>query len=164
MKSTSVRLERCYEPISRCLIRSLIVPKIYFDRSWSSECLPILAVDRSGTGELHVVKLYESLHDALNIGVKEALSIPAHYRWIAFQGEGLTPRNQKDERLLISQKPLFPVEGMGRIGVIEVVMMAGNDLGATIKVKAERFKVTPVINESIDTFVSHEKADIAFKP
>lgn len=164
-KNAPVREERCYEPIANCLIRALIVPKIYFERIWprsNHSKIDIVAVDRAGTGDIHVVEVCRTLKEALTKGVENISKVPAHYRWVGFQGEGLLPYDEEAELKLLSEEPLLPESGMGRIGVIEVIRMAGNDLGANIKVKAERFKAEN-ISMLIEEFVNHEKADIEFK-
>lgn len=152
---------RSLEPISRVLIRQLLVPHIYFEPTLANFAFDLLALDRAGTGEAHGLRLYEDLSEAISSGASEMFSAPAHYRWIAYLGEGLGPRDEHSEILLRSQEPLFPVEGMGRIGVIEVVAMTNNDLGANIRVKAERFKTRPELWELLETFKS-QKPDIQF--
>ena len=61
---------------------------------------------------------------------------------------------------LVSQEILYPPDTAGRIGVIEIVEMAGNDLGANVRVKAERFP-TPVYDLAA-TFVGSHQAHIQF--
>lgn len=164
-KNIPVRKERCYEPAARCLIRALIVPKIYFERIWpmsDHSQIDIVAVDRAGIGDIHAVEVCRTLTEALTQGVESIGKVPAHYRWVAFQGEGLLPHDEDAELKLLSEEPLLPKSGMGRIGVIEVIRMTGNDLGANIKAKAERFRVKD-ISMLIEEFVNHEKADIEFK-
>lgn len=164
-KGLSVRVERCYEPIASCLTRMLIVPKIYFERNWPGEGdsrIDIIAVDRAGTGDIHVVEVKPSLNVALTKGVEFLRNIPAHYRWVVYQGEGLRPSDDEAELNLSSEEFLYPEEGMGRIGVIEVVKIYGNDLGARIRVKAERFKPEHIWH-LIEEFVKREEADIEFK-
>ena len=161
MKSTLVKKDRYYEPIASCLIRALIVPKIYFKKHWhGSDHSDIIAVDHAGTGDIHVVKICNTLDEALNEGVKALFNIPSHYRWIAYQGEGLAPYSDTAELKLISQETLFPSSGMGRVGVIEIVLMSGNNIGANIKVKSERFETDEDIFDSIKEFVNTEKVSI----
>ncbi|MCK4351898.1 hypothetical protein KAW65_00640 [candidate division WOR-3 bacterium] len=166
-RNVPMREERCYEPVARCLIRALIVPKIYFERVWPKSDhsrIDIVVVDRAGTGDIHVVEVCRTLNEALTKGVRAICNVPTHYRWVAFQGEGILPHNEEAELKLLSEEPLLPESGMGRIGVIEVIRtgLAGNDLGANIKVGAERFRVGD-ISTLVEEFVNHEKADIEFK-
>lgn len=126
-KNAPVREERCYEPIARCLIRALIVPKIYFEWIWppsGRSRVDIISVDRAGTGDIHVVEVCKTLNEALTKGVTIIRDIPAHYRWVAFQGEGLLPHDGNAELKLLSEEPLLPESGMVRIGVIEVILTA----------------------------------------
>ena len=158
--------ERCYEPIAHCLIRALMVPNIYFKRIWpplDKLRIDIIAIDRAGTGDIHVVEICKTLNEALTKGVNAIRDVPAHYRWVAYQGTGLLHNDAESELKLLSEKPLLPKSGMGRIGVIEVIRMAGNNLGANVKVKAERFKVEDNLSTLIEKFVDNEKADIEFK-
>lgn len=164
-KNVPVRGERCCEPIASCLTRMLIVPKIYFERNWprgSDFRIDIIAVDRAGTGDIHIIEVKPSLDVALTNGVEFIRNIPAHYKWIAYQGEGLQPSDDEAELKLLSEESLYPEEGMGRIGVIEVVKMYGNDLGARVRVKPERFKPNHIWH-LIEKFVKREEADIEFK-
>jgi hypothetical protein len=191
-----VREERCLEPIAQCLIRTLVVPKIYFQRTWPPllgfergeprHQIDILAIDRAGTGDVHAVEVKLKLREALTTGVKalrqeqatsQALrglgrqlgggaktvrQVPAHYLWVAYQGDGLNPEDDEAELMLLSETPLLPPSGMGRIGVIEVVRMADLNLGAKIRLRAERFQ-TPNLDRYVASFVRSEKADIEFK-
>ena len=53
------RLEhRGREAVADCLIRDLMVPNIYFDANWPNAQLQadVLAIDRAGTGDVHVVQ------------------------------------------------------------------------------------------------------------
>ncbi|MCX6844622.1 MAG: hypothetical protein NTX53_20355 [candidate division WOR-3 bacterium] len=163
-----VREERCLEPVARCLMRTLLVPNVYFSRVWPPRegadvtCVDVVAIDRAGTGDVHVVEIKMSLADALADGVHVIMGVPAHYRWVAYQGEGLRPVGMSAMLSLQSEKPLLPKKGMGRIGVIEVVRMAGGDLGANIRLKAERFQPGD-IDALVQEFQRREKPDIEFK-
>ena len=162
-----MRRDRCLEPVGRALIRALIVPKIYFERTWPPEGgrsaqMGVVAIDRAGTGDVHVVEIRRSLADALADGVSAVRDVPAQYRWVAYQGEGLMSPDARAELAMLSEKPLLPESGMGRIGVIEVVRMAPGDLSARIRLKAERFQPGD-IDAEIQTFLRQEKPDIEFK-
>jgi hypothetical protein len=125
-------------------------------------CPDIVAIDRAGTGDVHVVEVKRTLRDALSVGVRTVSRFPAHYRWIAYQGEGLAPVDSRSEVLLLSEEPLLPESGMGRVGVIEIIRMPFGDLGARIRFKAERFRpneLDPVVRE----FQRHESPDMEFK-
>lgn len=125
---------RAREPVASCLIRRLIVPRIYFEADWPGGRVDVLAIDRDGVGDAHVVELRRNAADAL-IAIPRLLALKAPFRWIAYFMD--TPGADK-----LSAEPsavLYPPEGAGRIGCIEVVEMQGGDLGANIRIKAERF-------------------------
>lgn len=162
MKHALERKERCLEPVSRALILHLLVPHIYFEPVLDNFGLDLLAIDRAGTGQSHGVRIYASLEEALTQGCGEMMQAPTHYRWLAYQGDGILPRDEAQEALLRSQAPLFPAEGMGRLGVIEIVGMENKDLGANIRVKAERFKVQAGHQDALAEFRKSQTPDIQF--
>ena len=162
MTYTIERKERCFEPIGSLLIRNLIVPHIYYQESLLGQCIDVIAIDRAGTSDFHAVCVYDNLKQALDKGISNMLSIPAHYRWVAFQGEGIYPKETIQQNLLElqqNQKILFPESGMGRVGVIEIVRMYHNDLGANVRIKAERFKLNADTLQRIDQFVKATEPD-----
>ena len=150
---------RARNPVASCLIRQLVVPRIYFDVSWPG--MPdlrtdVLALDRDGRGDAHLVEIRRAAADALAM-VPSLLQAEAPFRWIAFL------RGTEDEastQALASQEALFPVDSPGRIGVIEIVEMAGNDLGANVRVKAERFP-SPTY-ELASKFAAEHQASIQY--
>jgi hypothetical protein len=132
------RLEdRAKEPVARCLSRRLVVPNIYFDAPWPSagHRVDLLAIDRGGAGDIHVVEIKRRAADAIDT-IPRLLETPAHYRWIAFFTETFDELSY--QRLMVADL-LYPARGMGRIGAIEVVQTAGDELSARIKLTAERF-------------------------
>jgi hypothetical protein len=149
-------------------MRMLLVPKVYFERIWPppkgrhSARVDVVAIDRDGTGDVHVVDIGHSLRDALSDGIKTIRDVPAQYRWVAYQGEGLLPPDNEAELAMLSERPLLPEAGMGRIGVLEVVRMSSGDLGARIRLKAERYQPGD-IDANIQAFLRQGKPDIEFK-
>lgn len=61
---------------------------------------------------------------------------------------------------LVSQAPLYQEGAAGRIGVIEIVRMAGDELGANVRLTAERFS-TPAY-EMASAYSSSHEAQIQF--
>ncbi len=154
------RLElRAQDPVGRALIRRLIVPRIYFDAEWpgmEDRRIDVLAIDRDGVGDAHLVQVRKMAADAL-AQIPSLLKARAPFRWIAFlQGT----EDEASTQALISHEILYPPSSAGRIGVIEIVLMPGGDLGARITVNAERFH-TPVYDIATAFSGSH-KADIQF--
>jgi hypothetical protein len=140
--------------VARCLIRQLIVPRIYYEADWpgmADERVDVLAIDRAGLGDAHLVDIRKGAAAALAL-VPGLLRARAPFRWIAF----LPVREDEASALaLISQEILYAPDMAGRVGVIEIVQMAGNDLGANVRIKAERFP-TPTYEIAAQFAASHE--------
>ncbi len=145
---------RAINPIAQCLIRQLVVPRIYFDAEWPGlpgERASVLAIDRDGRGDAHIVALRRDAAAALAM-VPRLLEARAPFRWIAFL------RGTEDDAVtaaLASQEILYPPATAGRVGVIEVVEMVGNDLGANVRIKAERFP-TPTYEWAAEFSAAHQ--------
>lgn len=127
---------RAQDAVARCLIRRLTVPRIYFDAPWPNHenRVDVLAIDRDGVGDAHVVEIRRAAAHALAFAPK-LLTTAEPFRWIAFL------RGTEDEATslaLRAEQGLYVPGAAGRIGVIEVVEM-GSDLGANIRLSAEHF-------------------------
>ena len=158
MTQTQQVQERAKEPVSRCLIRHLVVPDVYWDAPWPSlhNQVDLLAIDRAGSGDVHVVQIKRKAADALK-AIPRLMHVPAQYRWIAFLKETADRRAQA---ALLSHPSLYPAQGPGRVGIIEVVRLGGDTLGANIKLAAERFPGS--LDEEVQRFVAACKPTISF--
>ncbi len=59
-----------YEAVARLFIRTLTVPQIFFEAAWpdSDTHVDVLAIDRAGSGDLHVVlRPFDSCLECLHI-------------------------------------------------------------------------------------------------
>ncbi len=153
------RLElRAREPVAHCLMRRLLVPRIYFEAEWPgmpTVRIDVLALDRDGKGDAHVVEIRKNATDALS-RVPALLRVKAPFRWIAYLRGTETPESNQ---ALTSQEELFALDTSGRVGVIEISETLPNrDLEATIRLKAERFP-TPTY-EMAAKFSSTHEADV----
>lgn len=106
---------RAREPVAQCLIRRLVVPRIYFDAPWpkdDSARFDVLAIDRDGNGDAHVARIRRVAEEALD-EASVLLAVGAPFRWIAF------PDGTEDEKAalaLMSKKLLYAKGSAGRIG------------------------------------------------
>lgn len=149
---------RARDAVAQCLIRRLTVPRIYFEAEWPLADSPVdvLAIDRDGVGDAHVVEIKRGAPDALRDAVRLIAKIKAPFRWVAFL------RGTEDEqsaRALLTEEGLIDPSRPGRVGVIEIVEM-GNDLGANIRIRAERFADT--VYDVATEFSGSHKANIQF--
>jgi hypothetical protein len=154
------RLElRALDPVARCLLRRLFVPRVYFEADWPADGpvhVDVLAIDRDGVGDAHLVEVRRNASDAL-ARVPLLLDASAPFRWIAF----LTgTEDTESSRTLASQASLSDPARPGRVGVIEVVETPGGDLDARVRITAERFLVT--VHEVATAFSASHKAHIQF--
>jgi hypothetical protein len=154
------RLElRALDPVAQCLIRRLTVPRVYFEAEWPGmpgSRVDVLAIDRDGVGDAHLIEIRRRAADALAI-LPTLFKAHAPFRWIAFV------RGTEDEpaaRALTSQEPLYAEGSAGRIGVIEIVEMSSGDLGANVRLTAERFP--DAVYDLATAFSGSHKANIQF--
>ncbi len=154
--SEEQRRARVKNAVAQFLFGALIVPKIFFDARWPARkhVIDILAVDRSGAGEIHIVKA--------NVGSgnpEEALrllmEIPAHFKYLAFFGNGA---------FVPSDSRLYASDGMGRIGIIQVWEDSSANLSAHYLVRPERFRLDPSYFREIDRFTNNRPADMEVRP
>jgi hypothetical protein len=138
-----------------------MVPCVYFEAPWPTPDarVDVLAVDRAGVGDVHVVEVMRSLAD-LRSAAKQLMGCPAQFRWLAVakaaRGRSvIVPSSGKAPAFL------YPREGMGRIGVIEVVKTPKDGLRAEVLFKAERFRGN--LNAEVDKFVAEHRPDIDFR-
>jgi hypothetical protein len=153
------RLEkRARDAVAERLILHLQVPQIYFEAQWGVEGkhIDILAIDKAGAGDVHVVEIKAGILNPRTI-VKRLMSIPAQFRWMAV----FPKRDQKADPAGKAPSYLYPLEDMGRIGVIEVVKMPDDSLGANIRFKAERFRGN--YSPEVDEFAKKHRPDIEFR-
>lgn len=129
---------RAYDAVAQCLIRRLTVPRIYFDAEWpglADKTVDVLVIDRDGVGDVHIVEVKRHASDAFR-KAPELLRASAPFRWLAFEGKAEIAHNPE---ALKDEEQLYSPTTSGRIGVIEIVENSAGDLGATVKLAAERF-------------------------
>jgi hypothetical protein len=147
---------RAREAVASCLIRRLTVPRIYFEAEWPGRAVDLLAIDRDGVGDAHLVEIRRAAADALST-VGSLLQAAAPFRWIAFlqgtEDAGVSQALRSQEKLIVPGSP-------GRIGVIEIVEMAGDQLGANVRLAAERFP--DAVYDVATQFSGSHKANIQF--
>jgi hypothetical protein len=146
------------DAVAQCLIRRLTVPRIYFEARWplADSAVDVLAIDRDGVGDAHVVEIKRTAADALRDAARLIARITAPFRWIAFV------RGTEDEesaRAILNEEGLIDPRRPGRVGVIEIVEM-GADLGANVQSRAERF--SDAVYDVATAFSGSHKANIQF--
>ncbi len=150
--------------IAALFSKTLIVPKIFFDANWPTResLVDVLAVDRSGAGDVHVVEI---ILDARQIpgATRELSRVRAQYKYLAYfslsdEDEPVfDPEADPDQRL-------YAPDGLGRIGTICLYQGdPGNALQADVMVQPERFRVPHNFNEQIDRYLEKHVPDVTIR-
>jgi hypothetical protein len=147
---------RVKNAVAHFLFGALIVPKIFFDAHWPSRKtgVDVLAVDRAGAGEIHIAEVRVGSADLAD-AVQCIAGIPAHFKYLALFGNG---------SFYPSEKSLYAPDGMGRIGVIQVLENRADELRAEFIVRPERFRLDSSYFKQIDKFTSARPADMEIRP
>jgi hypothetical protein len=154
--SPEQQASRVKNAVAQFLFGNLIVPKIFFDARWPprKSHVDVLAVDRSGAGEIHIVEVKVGSSN-LGHATQSLMEIPAHFKYLALFGNG-------------SYRPadnvLYAPDGMGRIGVIQVREDPSGNLFAEFMVRPERFRLDSSYFRQIDKFTATRPADIEVRP
>lgn len=143
--------DRALEPIASLLIRTLLVPEVYWQPRWLAGEADLLAIDRGGRGDVHLVEIKTNGCQALD-AAPLLLKASAHFRWLAYPVDRPPP----SERLI----ELDATTGPGRIGLIEVFDMNEGRLGAKVVLQAERFAV--MLHDAVDQFRAERRPDQSF--
>jgi hypothetical protein len=151
--------------VAQLFSQKLIVPKIFFDARWPSRAtqVDVLAVDRSGAGDVHAVEIKVSKYQ-LATTIRNLIRLPAQYKYLAYfsgsdeQETLFDPESEPDGRL-------YAPDGLGRIGTICLYQEEPTDaLVAKVVIEPERFQVPPNLYEEIDRYVDKHTPDIAIRP
>jgi len=159
MLSPGQQEARAKNAVADFLFRQLIVPKVFFDAPWPNRNhrVDVLAVDRSGSGEIHVVEVKVGTSGLKDVGavVADIDRIPAHFKYLAlFDNKNYRP----DDRIL------YAPDGMGRVGVIQVREDSAGNLSAEFQVRPERFRLDSSVFKLIDRFTAGRHPNIEVRP
>ncbi len=149
---------RAVNAVAGLLMRKLFVPKIFLESKVPNNLrVDLLAIDRAGSGDIHIVefKLYNANIAVISKSTKALLnSIPAHFRYLAVDSGSLN--------LALSQN-LFATDGIGRIGIIEIVEKPSTPPEARVIIQAERFRVDHSWIKKFDSFQKKTTADMEIR-
>jgi hypothetical protein len=159
MLSTEQQEARAKNAVAGFLFRQLIVPKVFFDAPWPNRNnrVDVLAVDRSGSGEIHVVEVRVGTSALKDIGavIAHLNRVPAHFKYLALF-------DNKNYRL--DERMLYAPDGMGRVGIIQVQEDGAGNLSAEFHVRPERFGLDSSVFKLIDRFTAGRQPNIEIRP
>lgn len=149
---------RTKNAVADFLFHQLIVPKVFVDARWPIERsrVDVLAVDRSGAGEVHVVEVKVGAQALAAAGAVVAglMQIPAHFKYLAIL---------ENDNYLPDESSLYALDGMGRVGVIQVKEDDAGDLAAELRIRPERFRFDASF-KLVDKFTASHPAYIEIRP
>lgn len=152
---------RAVNAVAAFLRDRLHLPNVYIEPRLHSSIRPdVLAVDRAGSGDIHLaeIKLSLGLHDnrAGGIqmsGIRQLGEMPAHFRYLVL------PDTLK-ARTLSEKNILFAPDGIGRIGVL-LLSQEGNAFPRVeLLVEPERFRLDIASAEKVERYLSRAKPDM----
>ncbi len=150
---------RAKNAVADFLVRQLIVPKVFFDAPWPNRNtrIDVLAVDRSGAGEIHVVEVKVGTGGLKEVGavIEDLGRVPAHFKYLAVF-------DNKSYR--INDRILYAPDGLGRIGVIQVTEDSAGNLSAELFIRPERFGLDSSVFKQIDRFTAGRYPNIEIRP
>ena len=154
--------------------RKLSVPKIFFDALWDGIVEDVLAIDRAGAGDVHLMTLmpdiFHSSPDAFDFAfssemetlLEKLLSRRSQYRHVAIRTRSFSASDRKQMVQGWEIMSTFADDGIGRIGLLALDISAGEPEVHQV-VKAERFRSTKDILALTDSFVQTHTADIEYR-
>lgn len=152
---------RAVNAVAAFLRDRLHLPNVYIEpKLHSSIKADVLAIDRAGSGDIHIaeIKLSPGLHDNRAnwiqfVALKQLSDVPAHFRYLVLPN---TPK----ARSLREKNVLFAPDGIGRVGIL-LLSQEGNAVPRVeLLVEPERFRLDISNAERIERYLSRSKPDM----
>ena len=164
--SEKQRQGRAVNAVAELLMRKLLVPKIYLEPG--NFGIDVLAVDRAGSGDIHGVRIDQQHAPPAPLGrvqkelyeivLEHSLTLTKrsgfHFKYIAVKPPFVD---------FLSKKNLFAEDGIGRVGIIEIVESPSAPPEARVAVPAERFRVAVAEIQKFDDFQKKTPADMEIR-
>jgi hypothetical protein len=163
--------------IQEFLVHKLLFPKVYLDADWNGNNVDVLAIDRSGSGDVHAVQIYPlppnttigaacilfSSANRLGLSfIDEIMSLQSHYRYIAIASED--PNARKFNSAELASQWALAEDGVGRIGILYLDLTEDDPkFQVRIILRAERFRSSKELVEVADRFVADHTANWEFR-
>ena len=144
---------------AQLLLKKLIVPKIFIEANWPdrNNRVDVLALDRAGAGDIHIVNAQTSLDHAYP-ALPNFIQLPAHYKYLALFNE------KEGMKALIDESKLYALDGIGRVGVIAVEEdPVDKSLRAEVVITPERFRIAYDRYQQVDRFLESHAADLEIR-
>lgn len=153
------QLGRAKNALLSFLEERLSIPKIYMDADWDGYRVALLAINRDGVGDVHVVLLTPaSAPKASSKRVLEILEqIPAHFKYIAYVN-GMPDADFEAGRISsdVLDCALAP-DGVAKVGFLAVDFGIDGEPRVQLLFKPERFRAK--VAKLADDYIQHHEAD-----
>jgi len=166
------QLGRAQNAVSSYLVRKLSLPKIYLDATWNQQAIDLLAIDRSGIGDVHAVRMVlrepdleigedvESTMIAVGDGIEQMQLLPTQCRYIAVVSNVSFLATRRFAAVF--EHKTFAEDGVGRIGIL-LVDVSGDTARVDEMIKAERFRSSKQILDLTDEYVATHTANMEYR-
>lgn len=154
--SSQQRQGRALNAVAGLLRNTLRVPQIYLKVGWpklDQKKLDLMAIDRAGSGDVHVVFIQLDPNAAASPATLNAIKkMPAHFMYLAtlFSALEIAP----------NPAPYFSRDGIGRIGIIEIQEREGSSPNAFVSQPPERFRMSSELRSDVRQFTYKHTPDI----
>ncbi len=168
--SEKQRKGRAVNAVAELFMRKLLVPKVYLNPiAFRIDNIDVVAVDRAGSGDIHAASILGpylvsgAFGKALNALSEKAFNLvirPSvenrdfHFQYVVVQPKFVD---------FLSKQNLFAEDGIGRVGIIEIIESPNALPEARIAVPAERFRVAPDKIKKFDNFQKKTAADMEIR-
>ena len=157
--SPQQRQGRALNEVASLLRRTLRVPNIYLKVGWPKldrKKLDLMAVDRAGSGDVHVVFIHPDPSAVVSPATLSAIKkMPAHFMYIAT----LSPTLEIDP----CHASYFSRDGIGRVGIIDIQEQEDSSLIAKVIQPPERFLMSKEVKDNIWRFTDKYRPDFDVK-
>jgi hypothetical protein len=163
------QLGRAKNAVMSFLEQRLSIPKIYIDATWDGHHVDVLAINRDGVGDVHVVLLFTlryssfgNLDDGHEWKMEEELldrfsTIHANYKYIGVVDVESNRKTSKFDLIPRISEKSFSADGLGRVGFLKVDVPLEGESRVQMEIKPERFRAK--IAKLADDYIQQHEAD-----
>jgi hypothetical protein len=153
-------LGRAKNVLQNFFIRKLLIPKVYLDANWNDKLVDVLAIDRSGVGDVHAATIVyqgSDIENALETAIAniQTHSMP-HFLYGAVVNDGTNSSVFSPPRHILHMS--LAEDGVGRVGIL-YIDLSETEPCVQVILKAERFRSSKEIIELADRYVAEHTAN-----
>jgi hypothetical protein len=163
-----IHIGRAKNAVLNYFERTLSIPKIYLDADWNGSHVDVLAINRDGAGDVYAALLFFVAHREngdrdlveswarLDNVVDRFQNVQTHFKYIVAVEAGRPDRSAFDV-FNDRRNRMYAQDGLGRIGLLEVILRGEEEPITQIAVKPERFRAH--VGEIAESHIHQHSAD-----